>query len=382
VLVVGNFLSAAVGNRSVCEDLAERLLPLGWRVLTTSRHAGRWRRLADMTSTIWRRRHDYQLAQVDVYSGRAFFLAEAACACLRAAGKPFVLTLHGGNLPAFARRWPQRVRRLLGRASAVTTPSRYLLEQMQPYHNGLVLLPNALDLDAYPYRTRSRLRPRLIWLRAFSHIYNPALAAKTLALLAPQFPDVQLVMIGPDKGDGSLQDMQRLAEKLGVSNRIHVAGPVPKADVPHWLNDADVFLNTTNVDNTPVSVLEALACGLCVVTTNVGGVPYLVCHDRSALLVPPQDAEAMARCIRRLLSEEGLAQRLSDNARHEVERFDWAAVLPQWDRILLSASGNLVESCATDCQATEQTCSLTTESIQFDNGITPTAPAGGVQRLR
>ncbi|MCC7446404.1 MAG: glycosyltransferase family 4 protein [Anaerolineae bacterium] len=335
VLIVGNFLSASgKASRGVCEDLAARLEQAGWQVVTTSAYAGRGRRLADMLLTAWRKRQSYRVAHVDVYSGPAFFLAEAVCWVLRRAGKPYVLTLHGGGLPAFARRWPARVRTLLRSASVVTTPSSYLLEQIAPYRTELKLLPNPLNLAAYDFRLRQQPTPCLIWLRAFHHLYNPQLAPQVVAYLATDFPDIRLIMVGPDKGDGSLGETQTLADRLGVAGHIRYVGGVPKQDVPHWLNQGDIFLNTTNVDNTPVSVLEAMACGLVIVTTNVGGIPYLVQHDQDARLVPANDAAAMANAVREALTTPDLAVRLSAHARAKTERMDWSVILPQWEQIL------------------------------------------------
>jgi glycosyltransferase involved in cell wall biosynthesis len=334
VLLVGNFLSATLGNHNVCEGLAERLGTLGWKVITASDKPGRLRRLFDMAGTAWRRRHEYSVAHVDVYSGLAFDWAEAVCWTLRRAGKPYVLTLHGGNLPSFARRWPGRVKHLFQSAAAITTPSGYLLEQMSPYRADLLLLPNPLNISSYKFRLRERPRPRLIWLRAFQEMYNPSLTPKVIARLAPEFPDVHLTMIGHDKGDGSFQDTQRSIRELKISDRVQLTGGVPKTTVADWLQKGDIFLNTSNVDNTPISVLEAMANGLCVVSTGVGGVPYLLEDKHDALLVPPDNSEAMADAVRRILTEEGLAKRLSQNGRKKVEQFDWLTILPQWEKLL------------------------------------------------
>ena len=141
-------------------------------------------------------------------------------------------------------------------------------------------------------------------------------------------------MIGPDKGDGSLARTRAEAHRLGVSSRIEFPGAVGKARVPAALAEADIFLNTTNVDNAPVSVMEAMACGLCVVSTRVGGVPYLVEDGRNGLLVPPGDAEAMAAAVRRVLLEPGLAARVSENGRSDAQGSDWSVVLPVWEAIL------------------------------------------------
>ncbi len=350
VLLVGNFLSQTSGNYNVCEDLADRLRLAGWSVATTSDKPERFLRLTDMLHTIWRQRHNYRVAQVDVFSGWAFAWAEAAGALLHRLGRPFVLTLHGGNLPAFARRHPQRVRRLLQSAAAVTVPSRYLLEQMSPYAAKLQLLPNPLDLNCLPFRLRRRAVPHLIWVRAFHNIYNPPLAARVVRQLQNEGSTVALTMLGHDKGDGSWQETQRVAAALGVSEHMQCPGGVPKSEVPHWLGQADIFINTTNVDNTPVSVLEAMACGLCVVSTDAGGLPYLLTHEHDALLVPCDDARAMAAAVRRILDEPGLAERLSHNARCTAQQFAWTDLLPRWEKLLLeSAISNSQWSVSSDC---------------------------------
>jgi glycosyltransferase involved in cell wall biosynthesis len=248
--------------------------------------------------------------------------------------KPFVLTLHGGNLPAFSRGADERVRRLLQSSSAVTAPSAYLLEQMREYRQDIVLLPNPLDLAKYPFKLRHNLSPQLVWLRAFHEIYNPSLAIRVVALLTQDFPAVRLLMMGPDKNDGSREAMNNLALELDVVDRIAATGQVAKHEIPHMLHQGDIFLNTARVDNTPVSVLEAMACGLCIVSTKVGGIPYLLKDGYDALLVPANDHAAMAKAVQRLLTEDGLAERLSQNARRKVEQLDWPSVLPRWEQLL------------------------------------------------
>jgi L-malate glycosyltransferase len=334
LLMVGNFLSASIGTTSVGEELAGHLRSVGWEVFCTSSRLPRMSRLVDMVATVYRLRTRYALAQVDVYSGAAFIWAEAACLSLRMLRKPFVLTLHGGGVPDFARRWPRRVRRLLGAAAAVTAPSAYLLEAMRPHRADVLHLPNPIDLSAYRFRPRDEIRPKLLWLRAFHDIYNPTLAPRVVKLLEGRYPDLQLDMVGPDKGDGSFQRTVELTHRLGLEDRVRFPGGVSKEMVPAWMADADVFINTTNVDNTPVTLLEAMATGLCIVSTDVGGVPFLVAAGEEALLVPANDEAAMAASIDRLLQERGLAGRLSRRGRARAERHDWSAVLPRWDELL------------------------------------------------
>ena len=332
--MVGNFLSGSQRNRGVCEDLAERLAGAGWNVITTSSQVGRFARITEMLHTAWRRRNEYRVAQVDVYSGPSLVWSAAVCGLLRCLGKPYVLTLHGGNLPVFSKDWRRVTRSMLQGAAAVTAPSGYLLERMRHFRPDLRLLPNAIDLSQYPFRLRHVVRPKLIWVRAFHQIYNPAQAVQVLARLAGEFPDVELIMVGPDKADGSLEASRALAASLGVGSRIQYPGRVSKSEIGQWINRGDIFLNTSTVDNNPVTLLEAMACGACIVSTDAGGIPFAAEHGVDALLVRPGDADAMANSIAMLLRQPDLATALSRNARTRVEALDWSAVLPAWQALL------------------------------------------------
>jgi glycosyltransferase involved in cell wall biosynthesis len=377
--MVGNHLSGVGFNPGVCESLAERLRRRDWRVRTTSHHAGRMARLCDMLGTVWRERHEYDLAHVDVYSGRAFLWAEAVCRLLRLTGKPYVVTLRGGNLARFARRYPRRITNLLSGAAAVTTPSRFLFEHfgsanppanrptrstrpMRPTQStertpcrvafaqlgstdppinrltSLHLIPNPIDVEAYRYRPRKAVEPHLIWLRAFHRIYQPELAVTVLAEIVRDFPAARLTMVGPDKGDGSLACTRRMAERRGLARRIDLPGAAPKSSLPALLDRGDIFLNTSQVDNTPVSVLEAMAGGLCIVSTNAGGLPYLLRHECDALLTTCGHPAEMVAAVRRFLHEPALAEQLSRNARRNVAPYDWSVVLPIWERLFFTTA--------------------------------------------
>ncbi|MDB4906527.1 MAG: putative glycosyltransferase [Gemmatimonadetes bacterium] len=339
LLAIGNFLSTAGRYRSAIEDITDRLEARGWIVRRASHEPARLPRLLDIATTAWRARGAVDLAIVDVFSGPGFLLAEAACAVLRVSRVPYVLILRGGGLPAYARRHPRRVGALLRSARAITVPSPYLAETMKEYGAPLTLVRNALELGSYAFRLRSHLEPRIVWLRAFHELYNPSLAPRILARLLDRFPHAHLTMIGPDKGDGSRQATEAVAAELGVLGSISFVNGLPKSDVPGALQDADILLNTTTVDNTPVSLLEGMASGLCVVTTSVGGIPYLFGDGRDARFFPSDDEVSGARAITELLEDRELALRISSGGRATAALHDWAVVLPEWERVL----GSLIE---------------------------------------
>jgi glycosyltransferase involved in cell wall biosynthesis len=341
LLMVGNFLPSYVSSPPVGEELAVRLRQHGWDIIVTSRKLGKWARVLDMGRTTWQRRRDYDLATVDVFSGAAFRWAELTCRLLQKANKPYVLTLHGGNLPEFAQKQEQRVRKLLQAAEKVTTPSNYLKENLQAISDAIILLPNPVETAHLPYRQRTVLKPQMVWLRALHSIYNPTMAIEVLQRVQHSVPDARLTLVGPDKKDGSWQAVQNSAKMRGMEQCLTMPGGVPKSEVGQWLNGGDIFLNTTTIDNTPISVLEAMACGLCVVSTDVGGLPYLLQNRHDALLVPSGDSAAMSQAILSLLQAPELASRLSANAHQKAIRHDWNHILPQWlDLLKQVASGS------------------------------------------
>lgn len=338
LLFVGNFPPPAKGSRNISEELLQRLEVNGWQVLKTSSLESRPLKLMDMVGTALFRSSRYDLAIIDTFSGPAFFWAEAVCAVLRFLRKPLIMTLHGGGLPAFFRRRPRRVRRLLGAAAAVASPSKWIIESFSSIRPDIRYIPNAIEISDYPFRLRSHPEPKLCWLRAFHAIYQPWLAVEVLAMLKPDFPHAGLTMIGPDKRDGSLERTQDLIRQNRLEGSVKIVGGVPKMQVPSRLAQGEVFLNTTRAESFGVSVLEAAACGLPIVTTNAGELPYLWKDGENALLAPPDNPSVMAGAVRRILTEPGLAGKLSLNARTRAEAFDWSNVLDSWEELLAQVS--------------------------------------------
>ena len=338
VYIAGNFLSKNVGVRGAGEDLAEQLLKNNWEVITASSHPNRILRLFDLLGTAFFHRRNYQIAFVEVYSNLAFIWAEILSSLLRILNKPYVLILHGGKLPEFRLKNPVRIQRILTSAKTVTSPSKYLINAFHYTRSSIQYLPNGIEVSNYPYRLRKRVKLNLFWLRAFHSIYSPVTAIEVLHLLSKDYPAATLTMIGPDKEDGSYQEVNQKISDYKLEDKIVITGPIPKENVGEYLSHGDVFLNTTLYESFGVSVLEAAACGLCIITTNVGELPYLWKNGVDALLVPPNDPTAMAAAVKRTLEEPGLAEKLSTNARKKAEQYDWSVILPQWERIIDSIS--------------------------------------------
>lgn len=338
VLLLGNFIShKRPGAFWVCESLAEMFRGAGWRVVASSSCSGRLARLVGMCVTIIKSRRTYDIALVDVYSGRAFFLAEFVCRLLAVLGTPFVLSLHGGRLPEFASKNPERVKRLLTQAAKVTAPSAWMAREMRRYRDGIIELHNPIDLSLYRTSRCDQVRPKLVWLRSFESFYCPEMALDVVDQLKNDYPELSLVMIGRDKGDGTLGKVQQEIERRQLSTIVEIVPGVPKEDVPRYLAEGDIFLNTSSIDNAPVCLVEALASGALVVSTRVGGIPDLIEDGRNGVLVEAGDVSAMTRAIERLLDDPLAAVRMRAAGLASVANWDAKAVLEKWGKILSPA---------------------------------------------
>lgn len=310
------------------ELLAARMSAEGAVVLSTSDRIRRLERLVDTVRSLRGWRGQVDVVVIAVFSGPGFWLADLTSRIARCYGMPQVLVLRGGNLAEFVRRHPLGVQRLFGRADAVVAPSQFLASEMPPTRSGISVIPNVFDIGTIPWNERKSISPRLLWMRTFHPIYNPLLALEALALLKERHPETTLTMAGQDKG---LRDacIER-AQELGLSESVTFPGFLDETKKRHAFGDHDVFLNTNDVDNTPVSVLEAAAAGMPVVATRIGGLPYLFRDGQDALLVPPGDAAAMASAVGRLFANPELTQRLSSGGRAVAEASDWGKVRTQW----------------------------------------------------
>ena len=301
-----------------------------------SRQKNKILRLIDMLWKIIRYSNEYSIAQVDVFSGYAFFWAYLSTKALKIVRKPIIITLHGGKLPEFAYQYSGLFKSLLFSANWVTTPSNYLKQKFLKIRPDIRYLPNGVDISNYPYLLRKNPTPRLIWLRAFHKMYCPYIAVEVLNRIIQDFPNAELIMIGPNKNDGAYEETIKTADKLRLMRNLKIIGGIPKEKVGEYLSEGDIFLNTTLYESFGVSVIEAAACGLCIVTTNVGELPYLWEDGVDTLLVPPNDPDAITAAVKRILIEPGLAEKLSKNARKKAELFDWSMVLPQWEELINS----------------------------------------------
>jgi glycosyltransferase involved in cell wall biosynthesis len=286
-------------------------------------------RLLPYLASLWRTAGRVQVFHVMANSGWSWHLfAAPAIWIARLRGTPVVINYRGGEAETFLRRARNWVGPSLIRADAVIVPSGFLEHVFGKFGFATQVVPNIVNLERFSTAPSSAKRQglRLLVARNLEPIYDNATALRALSLIRARVPQATLVIAG----SGPLRaELEALAAQLGLTDAVTFTGRVDNAGMAALYQDADVMLNCSLVDNTPNSVLESLACGVPVVSTDVGGVPYLVEDGRTALLVPPGAPQAMADAVLRLAAEPALAGALREAGLRLVQQYTWHSVRPR-----------------------------------------------------
>lgn len=289
-------------------------------------------RLLPYLAHLWRSAGKVQLFHVMANSGWSWHLfAAPAIWVARIRGKPVIVNYRGGEADAFFDKAFSWVRPSLHRTDAIIVPSGFLEAVFGKRGFRASLVPNIIDLSRFQADVRDETVPgadaadfpQIIVTRNLEPIYDNATALHAFRIVRKMFPSAKLTLAGsgPER-----QTLERLAASLGVAGAVTFAGRVDNESMAAIYRRADVMINPSLADNMPISVLEALASGVPVVSTDVGGVPYLVEHEKTAMLVPVHDPEAMANAILALLNNPAKAKCMAKAGLESVQQYAWPNV--------------------------------------------------------
>lgn len=276
---------------------------------------------------LWNATGRANLVHVMANSGWSWHLFTAPAvwvASLR--GVPVVVNYRGGEADRFLSKHASIVRATMRRASSLVLPSGFLLEVFACHGMRGRIVPNIVNVERFQPDAEHSLdpsAPHLVVARNLEHIYGNDIALKAFAKVLEVIPGARLSIAGSGP---ELASLTALAEQLGVSERVSFTGRLDRDEMAALYQQADVMLNPTRVDNMPNSVLEAMASGLPVVATSVGGVPFIVEHGRTAILVPPENPQALAEAVMDVVARPGRLAALAASAVEESRRYRWEAV--------------------------------------------------------
>jgi glycosyltransferase involved in cell wall biosynthesis len=259
----------------------------------------------------------------------SFYLAPAPALLLaRLLGKQAILNYHDGRAADHLAHWPL-ARRLMRLATAIVVPSDYLVDIFAGCGLRATRIHNVAATLSVPYRHRPRPSPVFLHTRGLATEYNPACTLHAFAIVQQRYPEARLTIAH----HGPLRPrLEALARSLGL-RQTEFIGSVAPENMGALYDSADIYLMSPDADNMPLSLLECFAAGLPVVSSSAGGIPNVVEDQKNGLLFAPNDHQAMAACVLRLLEEPGLAARLAGNAQAQCARYSWPAIGPLWIKL-------------------------------------------------
>ncbi len=240
-------------------------------------------------------------------------------------GKKTILNYRSGEAEDHLSNWRSAVP-TMRLASAIVVPSGYLVGVFARFGLRAVPIFNFIDLDRFEFRERVPLRPVFLTSRLLEPLYNVGCVLRAFKIIQAQYPEASLTVAGEGLQRSELEE---LAKDLELTNTTFI-GRVPFEGMPAMYEAADIYLMAPNLDNMPSSLTESLACGIPVVTTNAGGIPFMVRNEETCLMVACNDHQAMAAAAIRLLKDDELAKSIAYEGREHSYQWTWKRVREKW----------------------------------------------------
>lgn len=239
--------------------------------------------------------------------------------------KKSILNYRSGEADDHLRNWRLTAIPIMRLADAIVVPSGYLVDVFARFGLKAKAIYNLVELDRFQFRERKPIRPIFLTSRLLEPLYNVECVLRAFHLIQERYPEAKLTVAA----EGWMKpQLQELARELKLNAEF--IGRVPFDQMPAMYNSADIYLTATNLDNMPASITECMAAGLPVVTTDAGGIPYIVTNEETCLMVPKNDFAAMANAAFRLLENNELALSLTRQAREASAKFTWNSVRQEW----------------------------------------------------
>lgn len=286
---------------------------------------------------------------IHVYSASYFSFVLAPTPAILVAklfGKKAILNYHSGEAEDHLAHWRRTAIPVMRLADSIVVPSKYLVDVFARFNLHASAVFNTIETDSFRFRERSNLRPVFLANRNLESLYNVRMVLRAFAVIQHRFPEARLTIAGEGSERAALE---ALAHELNLRHTEFV-GRVPPERMPELYGAADIYLNGSDIDNMPLSILEAFAAGVPVVTTNAGGIPYIVGDGETGLLVERGDYEAMAARAIRLLEDNAFATKLVRAAHQECRKYSWVTVRDGWLKIYHKLGARTEKSASPDKQ--------------------------------
>ncbi len=250
-------------------------------------------------------------------------------------GKKTILNYRSGEAEDFFSRWGKPFVPLLRRFDAVIAPSNYLVDVFAKFDVEARSINNFIIGEKYIFRSRIPLRPIFLSNRILEPLYNIDCILRAFQIIQRQYAEAKLII----SHEGiERKRLENLAKELELRN-VEFIGLVPQEKIAELYDSADIYLNSPNLDCMPGSLIECFSSGLPIVSTNAGGIPYIVKDGETGLLVEKNDHRALAEKAMFLLENTEFAGQIITNGFAESTKYQWESVKDKWLNLYFELAG-------------------------------------------
>lgn len=337
ILIVGNAFKDSNSVPTQGELLYEHLKPHFNQVEIVSKHRAYFKRAINTIANLIGKKRGVTIFQV--YGTRSLYIQFFGILISKLRRLKVISTLHGGLIPEIYKKNPLK-RGLLNcifhNSNVITVPSNFMLAELPVIKNKCVLIRNYLANENSTKNPAKQKVPdntiKIIWIRAYHDIYNPIKAVHTVEHLLNKGQNVKMVMAGPDLG--YFDKVKKYINKRNLTNHIKQLKRISQEEIDKLVEEYDIYLCTNKVDNAPVTFTEMLKRQIPIVSTNVGGIKYLVTHQKNALLAGHNTAEELAELLIQVNESDALRNKLIAGGNELMKEFASDAITNQWVNLI------------------------------------------------
>lgn len=241
-----------------------------------------------------------------------------------------ILTLQSGDLDSDIKQKKFLVKffwKVIHRSPHIVTAISSFLakraENLGVKRENIVLTPNGVDLSQIPTSTE-KISKRVICVARLSWEKGLDFLIRAWPEVLREVPAAKLVLVGEGN---KRQEIGQMIKKLGISDSVALLGNLPHDQALKEIKKSVVFICPSLAEGLGVVFIEAQACGVAVIGTNVGGIPDVIQDNENGLLIEPKNSEQIAGALVKLLKDKNLADRLSQKALETVKKYDWKNVI-------------------------------------------------------
>ena len=312
-------------------DLSKLFRDEGATVFTTSKKKNVILRAYEIAKTLITEKDNFDVVVIQSHSYLNFLYTPFALIISKFLNKKFIVMYLGGAAVKFFPKYKSIIKPVFKLADEIVVGSGYLENEFRKIGIKSNIIPAVINLNNWRFKKRNVFKPKILWLRALFPEYNPGMAIRVIKNLEGLSVDAVLTFVGNDR---LRKEMEELSIQLNVEEKVKIMGHIDPSKLQNIYDSHDIFINTTHVDNQPRSIIEAMACGLPVISTNVGGCPYVIDHEKTGFLVEDNDDVNMTNYVLKIINDEVISKEMTEKAKNELSIYNWKSVKEKWEKII------------------------------------------------